>query len=222
MNRLAALTLSVLLCVPAMARAEFGLGISVGGYTGDRLYSAASATTRQWINPTGDTVGFGDELLVDVEAFAQLGLTAFVPLREHLGLRMDLAFTDVDVDGKVRDPSGVSETVAWDQLFIMDLVAQATWRFGRSLDSYPYLALGPSLTMASSEGSSLDQLMPGIAYGAGWRISALAGAYLDLGVRGQVQWTDFADEEARLGADQFEGENPINALSASLAVGYVF
>lgn len=217
--------LTALICLvlaPGLARAQFGMGITAGGYSGDRLYSASSATSRQWINPTGDTFGFGDELLVDVEAYAQIGLMAFVPLEEHLGVRVDLAFTDVDIDGKVLNPLGVSETVAWDQWFIVDLIAQATWRFGRSADTYPYVSFGPSVTVASSEGSTLDQFMPGLAYGAGWRISALADGFLDIAVRGQLQWVDFSDEEARLAATEFVGQSTINALSASIGVGRVF
>ncbi|RKZ16799.1 hypothetical protein DRQ53_05320 [bacterium] len=228
MRKLSQILLALTLILPALAAtpltacAEFGLGISAGGYTGDRLYTASSPLARKWINPTGESSAFGNELLVDLESFIQLGLNAFVPLQGRLGLRFDLAFTDIDVDGKVRDQGGTSETVSWEQFFIFDMVAQATWRLGRSDNSYPYLALGPSLTVSSSEGTTLDQTMPGFAYGAGWRVSALAGSYLDIGFRGQVQWPDFDEEEQRLAADEFEGESTISALSASVVVGYVF
>jgi hypothetical protein len=223
MKRLASsLVLVLVLLSSTQALAKFGLGVSVGGYTGDRLYSAASNTPRIWLNPTGEVSGFGDELLVDLESWAQIGLSGWTDFTERFGLRVDLAFTDVDVDGKVRASSGAVENVQWDQWFIIDFIAQATWRLGRSTDSYPYLSLGPSLSIASSEGSTLDQTMPGMAYGAGWRISAEEGAYLDIAVRGQLQWTDFSDEEARLAADEFKGENPINGLSLAVSFGYVF
>lgn len=223
MKRLAAsLAVTLVLLSPALAQAEFGMGLSIGGYTGDRLYSATSDTPRIWLNPTGDSSGAGEELLVDLESWLQIGLSGWTHFTERLGVRLDLAFTDVDVDGKVRDSTGAVETVQWEQLFIFDFIAQATWRLGSSTDSYPYLALGPSLSIASSEGTTLDQTMPGIAYGAGWRISAAKGSYLDLAVRGQLQWTDFSDEEKRLAADEFTGQSQINSLSASITVGYVF
>ena len=227
MKRLtASLTLVLVLLSPALASADFGLGVSVGAYTGDRLYTATSNTPRIWMNPTGETFGAGEELLVDLESWAQFGLSGWTNFTRRFGLRVDLAFTAVDVDGKVRDSSGAVEIVPWDQWFIMDFVAQATWRLGSSTDSYPYLTLGPSLSIASSEGNTLDQTMPGMAYGAGWRISAEKGAYLDIAVRGQLQWTDFSDEETRLATEgqlaEFKGESPINALSAAVTFGYVF
>ena len=223
MKRLSSsLVLVLVLLSSTQAFAKFGLGVSVGGYTGDRLYSATSNTPRIWLNPTGEVSGFGDELLVDLESWAQIGLSGWTDLTERFGLRLDLAFTDVDVDGKVRASSGAVENVPWDQWFIIDFIAQATWRLGRSTDTYPYLSLGPSFSIASSEGSTLDQAMPGMAYGAGWRISAEQGAYLDIAVRGQLQWTDFGDEESRLAADEFKGENPINALALAVSFGYVF
>lgn len=222
---LATLALCVALLVPVAASAEFGMGISFGGYTGDRLYSAESSVPRIWRSPVGQASGTGDELLVDLESWAQFGLTGFAPLSPRLGLRFDLAFTDVDVDGKVRDQTGASETVSWDQLFILDFIAQATWRLGRSDDSYPYLALGPSLSVASAEGSTLDQTMPGIAYGAGWRISAAKASYLEIYVRGQVQWPNFDDEKSRLEANGntvVTTEDTINAFAAGVSFGYLF
>ena len=223
MKRLAAgFALLLLLLPPALARAEFGLGVSVGGYTGSRLYSATSTAPRIWLNPTGEVSGFGEDLLVDLDSWAQFGLSGWTNITNRLGLRFDLAFTEVNVNAKVRGASSAVESVEWDQLFIMDLIAQATWRFGRSMDNYPYLSLGPSFSVASSEGKTLDQSLPGVTYGAGWRISAVKGTYLDLSVRGQLQWADFSDEEDRLAADDFTGESTINALSASLTFGYIF
>jgi hypothetical protein len=211
----------IVLAAPA-ARAELGMGISIGGYTGDRLYTAGSAQPQRWYNATGEEFLFGDELLVDLESWAQFGLNGWTTLTDRLGLRFDIAFTDVDVDGKVRDSSGASDTLAWDQWFILDLLAQATWRLGRSTDNYPYLALGPGLSVISSEGDTLGQVAPGIVYGAGWRISADRGSFLELFARGQLQWPDFGDEEARLASDSFDSNSPISALSAGVTVGYVF
>jgi len=223
MKRLIALAVLLAATVhPVAADAELAVGISVGGYVGDRLYTAKSVQPRVWTNPTGSNSGAGDELLVDVESWAQFGLTGFTTLRDRWGLKFDLGFTDVDVDGKVRDPSGASETVPWEQLFIFDIIAQATWRLGNSEDSYPYLALGPALTVASGEGNSLDQTMPGLAWGAGWRISAAERSWFEIGVRGIWQWPDWADEESRLAADEFNGETMIHSLSGSVAVGYVY
>lgn len=208
--------------VTSPAAAELGMGIFVGGYTGDRLYSASSEAPRSWHNPTGDVTGTGDALLVDQESWLQLGLNGWTSLNDRWGLRFDIAYTDVDLDGKVHASSGATETVQWDQWFILDVLAQATWRIGRSRDTYPYLAAGPGLSVVSSEGDTLGQVMPNFNYGAGWRISALTGAYLDLSVRGQLQWPDLDDEEARLAADEFEGESITNALSVALTVGRVF
>lgn len=222
MRRLACLVVLASLLAPGPASAELGLGLSFGGYTGDRLYTASSNLVRMWRNPTGAVFGTGDELLVDLESWAQFGLNGWTSIDERWGLRFDLAFTEVDVDGKVLDPSGASETVQWDQWLLIDILAQATWRLGSSTDTYPYLALGPGLTVVSSEGDTLGQLMFGLVYGAGWRISAERGSFLDLSVRGQTQWPDFADEEARLDADEFEGEGTIFALSAAVTVGRVF
>jgi len=223
MKRLAVLAvLCAALAQPVAAQAEFGVGLSVGGYVGDRLYSATSVQPRVWDNPSGTASGAGDELLVDMESWWQIGLTGFTSLNERFGLKFDLAFADVDVDGKVRDPAGVSETVEWEQMLIIDAIAMATWRLGKSADSYPYLGLGPALTVASGEGNTLDQTMPGVAWGLGWRISAAAKSWVELGVRGIWQWPDWSDEEARLAANQFEGETMVHSLSASVVVGYVF
>ena len=222
MNRIVFTALLCAVLVPVSAQADFGLGLSVGGYTGDRLYSASSQNPRIWESPTGATSGTGNELLVDMETWLQFGLTGFTTLRDRWGLRFDLSFTDVDVDGKVRDQTGASETVQWDQLFVFDVVAQATWRIGKSEDTYPWLGLGPALTVASGEGDALDQTMPGLAWGAGWRISALEGSWLEFGLRGILQWPDWSDEEARLNADQFNGESTIHSLSASVSAGVMF
>jgi hypothetical protein len=222
MNRFLVLALICAVVLPTSASAEFGVGLSVGGYTGDRLYSATSVNPRIWENPTGQFSTSGTELLVDMESWAQFGLTGFTTLRDRWGLRFDLSFTDVDVDGKVRDESGTSETLGWDQLFVFDVVAQATYRIGRSDDTYPWIGLGPSFTVMSGEGDSLDQTTPGLAWGAGWRISALENSWLELGVRGILQWPDWSEEEDRLAADNFEGESMIHSLSAAISVGRVF
>jgi hypothetical protein len=222
MSRTLVLALLCVLIVPSSAAAEFGLGLSFGGYTGDRLYSAASVAPRIWESPTGDVSGAGNELLVDLETWAQIGLTGFTSLKDRWGLRFDLAFTDVDVDGKVRDSTGATETVAWEQLLIIDLVAQATWRLGRDENTCPWIGLGPSLTVASGEGNTLDQTMPGVAWAAGWRVSALEGGWFEVGLRGILQWPSWDDEEARLAADTFEGESMIHSLSAMVSVGRVF
>lgn len=223
MNRFAALAvLCASLALPLAAQAEFAVGLSVGGYVGDRLYSATSVQPRVWENPNGTASGAGDELLVDMESWWQVGLTGFTTLNDRFGLKFDLAFTDVDVDGKVRDPAGVSETVEWEQMFIFDAIAMATWRLGSSKDSYPYLGLGPAFTVMSGEGNTLDQTMPGLAWGLGWRISAMAESWLEFGVRGIWQWPDWSDEEARLAASEFDGETMIHSLSAAVSVGYVF
>jgi hypothetical protein len=217
-----AVVLGIVLLLPQVAQAEFGLGLAVGGVTGDRFYSAGSIAPRVWENPTGDTAAAGDELLVDMESWWQFGLTGFTTIRDRFGLRFDVAFADVDVDGKVRDPSGASETIQWEQMFIFDMIANATYRLGQSDDSYPYLGLGAALTVASGEGNSLDQTMPGLSWIGGWRISAAEGSWLELFVRGILQWPDWAEEEERLAADQFEGESMIHSLSGGISVGRTF
>lgn len=217
---LIALLLSCAAASPAAA--ELALGISAGGYTGDRLYTASSQVPRNWVNPTGQVSANGDELLVDLESWAQFGLNGWTTLDDRWGLRFDLAFTEVDVDGKVLDATGASETIGWDQWLIIDLLAQATWRLGRSTDSYPYLAAGPGLTVVSSEGDTLGQTMPNLTLGAGWRVSADEGGWLDVWFRGQLQWADFSDEERRLDATTFDDESMLTALSAGVTVGRVF
>jgi hypothetical protein len=208
------------------SKAEFGIGLTVGGYNGDRLYSTESAVARNWINPTGDVSSLGTELLVDAESWALFGLEAFIPFRGHLGVRVDAAISEVDIDGKVRDSSGATQTLQWDQFLVMDFVAQATWRFGKDPASYPYVAAGPVLSVTSSEGSTLDQTLPGIAWGAGWRLSALEGYYFDFGVRVGTFWPSYDDEEARLresgSSFEFDGKSPMHTLAASITVGYVF
>lgn len=222
MRRAALLLIALAILVPSTAPAGFGMGVSVGGYTGDRLFSASSDAVRSWRSPTGAVSGTGSELLVDQESWFQFGLNGWTTLDDRWGLRFDVAFTDVDVEGKVRASTGAIETVPWDQWFILDVLAQATWRLGRSLDNYPYLAAGPGLSVVSSEGDTFGQVMPNFNYGAGWRISALVGTYLDLSVRGQLQWPGLDDEEERLDANAFDGESVTNGLSAAITVGYVF
>ena len=190
-----AVVLGIVLLLPQVARAEFGLGLTVGGVTGDRFYSASSNAPRDWDSPTGAVVPppFGDELLVDMESWWQLGLTGFTTIHDRFGLRFDLAFADVDVDAKVRDPSGATQTVAWEQMFIFDVIANATYRLGKSNDNYPYLGLGAALTVASGEGNSLDQTMPGLSWVGGWRISAAEGSWMEFFVRGILHWPDWGE-----------------------------
>jgi hypothetical protein len=184
------------------ARAEWGFSIVGGLAASGELYKAKADVSRSWTNPAGNVSVEGTEIRTEVDEYGLFGIRVLYARDDRWGASFGLSLTDMDVNVFARSAAGAVVSSPWDQLFILNLTAAATFDL-LVKGNTPYLLAGVGYTSQDSEGSTLDQSGMSLVLGGGFRIVSLGGVQIELEVRDNISGLELDGERDRLAPDEW-------------------